>query len=208
MKNKIIKFLAIFVGIPLILWAFGAYHRPTVFKEVLSLLTLVAFCLMIGQLFLTRNSRDTLQGVKMSKMVTVHKLIGYVFAGILLIHPVLIVLPRFFEAGVDPWDALITILTTFDSLGVVVGLIAWVSMVGLGVMAFFRNKLGFSYRTWRFIHGIISLLFISAASWHVINLGRHINTPLTVFIVFLTVGGALILLNNYVFSPAKKIPAK
>jgi hypothetical protein len=70
-----------------------------------------------------------------------HKIIGYTFAIALLVHPVLLVVPRFLEAGVGPGEAFITILTTFTSQGVVVGIIAWCLLLVLAITSFIRRKL-------------------------------------------------------------------
>ena len=206
MKPQTLKYLLVFTGLPLLLWALGEYHRDTILKEFLSVITILAFCLMIGQFFLARGNRKSFKGIKMSKVVKFHKLIGYVFVGVLLIHPLLIVVSRFFEAGIEPKEAFITMLTTFDSLGVVLGIIAWVLMLLLGLMSIFREKIGLSYRAWRWIHGVLSIAFISIACWHVVDLGRHINTSLAIFLIAFTAAGVILLLRTYVLEnkPKKK----
>ena len=204
MKNPIVKYLGIFIGIPLFLWGLGDYHRDSIFKETLSVLTLLAFFLMIGQFFLTRFFRKDFLNMKMNKVVKIHKLLGYIFISIILLHPFFIVVSRYFEAGLDVKEAFITMLTTFDSLGIVLGIIAWSLLVILGLLAFFRNQLGLSYRRWRTIHGFVSVFFISIACWHVIDLGRHIDLSITVFVAFTTTLGVLYILRDYFFSLKKR----
>jgi predicted ferric reductase len=199
MNFQVLKYLSIFIGLPLILWFLGDYHRDEILKEFLSVLTLLAFSLMIGQFFLNRFFRKNLLNMKMSKVVQIHKLLGYLFLGIIFLHPFFIVLPRYFEASLDVDEAFVTMLTTFDSTGIVLGICAWCLLVSLGLLAFFRNKLKISYRTWRMIHGIISILFISVACWHVIDLGRHIDLAISLFIVLMTSLGVLHIIKEYFF---------
>ncbi|MFA8440670.1 hypothetical protein [Yoonia sp.] len=58
-----------------------------------------------------------------------HIYIAYTAVGIILLHPALIVLPRYLEGGIRPWDAFVTMITDLGNLGVVLGLIAWVLLL-------------------------------------------------------------------------------
>ena len=163
-----------------------------------------ADCQMIGQFFWTRTNRSAVANLKMSKVIKYHKIIGYTFIIVLLVHPVLLVVPRFFESGVAPVDAFITIITTFTNQGVVLGIIAWCLMLALGITSLARKKLPMKYKTWRVFHGILAMLFISIAAWHVIDLGRHSNLTMSILISMLTAGGILLLLKTYTFKKSKK----
>ncbi|MFH1215510.1 MAG: ferric reductase-like transmembrane domain-containing protein [Pseudomonadota bacterium] len=152
---------------------------------------------MIGQFFWARTNRGVVQDLTMRNVIKYHKIIGYIFATALLIHPVLLVVPRFFESGVAPADAFFTIITTFTSQGVVLGIIAWCLMLTLGVTSLARKKLPMKYTTWRFFHGILAMLFIFFATWHVIDLGRHTSPAMAAFIIILSTAGVLLLLQTY-----------
>lgn len=193
-----------FLGLPVLFWALGDFPRRTVLKESLALLTILAFCLMLGQFFLARTTRGFLKDVKMSTVITIHKAIGYLFAAVLLIHPFFVVLPRYFEAGVAPLDAFVTILTTFDSAGIVVGLTAWVFLLLLAVTSLVRNRLPMKYTTWRLWHGIVSMVFIALATWHAIDLGRHTDRALSIYLSLLAVSGILLLLKMYITTALRK----
>lgn len=188
-----------FTCLPLLIWAMGAFPERSLLKESLSIITILAFCQMIGQFFWTRTSRSVMTDLKMSNVVKYHKIIGYTFVVILFFHPLYLVIPRFFEAGVSPADAFVTIIATLNQ-GVVLGIIAWSLMLVLGITSFLRNKLHMKYKTWRVFHGILAMLFISAAAWHVIDLGRHSNLALSIFISMLTAGGILLLLKTHTFN--------
>ena len=207
-KYNVTTALLIFIALPLIFLALGDFPRRTVLKESISILTILAFFLMLAQFFLTRSSKSILKVHKMSRILTMHKLMGYIVVLILLIHPFLIVVPRYFESGIAPMDACMTLVTSFDSLGVVLGMIAWCLMLILGLTSMLRNKLGMPYKTWRVFHGILSILFISLATWHAIDLGRHMDKAMSIFMIILAGSGIMLLLNTYFFKSAKKVGEK
>ena len=194
---NIILAIAVFIGLPILFWALGDFPQRSNLNEAISIITLLSFSLMIGQFFLARSNKQILKAHKMSMIVKYHKYIGYIFISILLVHPFLIVIPRYFEAGVEPIDAFITIITSFNSTGIIFGIIAWGCMLLLGLTSFFRNHLGLTYKTWRVFHGISSIIFIGVALLHVIDLGRHSDTLFSIFFISLSAIGILLLLKTY-----------
>ena len=193
----------VFTGIPLLIWAMGNFPERSVLKELLSIITILAFCQMMGQFFWARANRSVVAELKMRKVTKYHKIIGYTFVIILFFHPLYLVIPRFFESGVSPVDAFITIITTLNQ-GVVLGIIAWCLMLALGITSLVRKKLPMKYKTWRVFHGILAMLFISTAAWHVIDLGRHSSLVMSILITMLTAVGVLLLLKTYTFKKSKK----
>lgn len=189
--------ILVFIGLPVLFLSLGDFPRRSMLKESISLITVVTFSLMLGQFCLARSNRYFIRAFRFSRLLAVHRLVGYAAVAVFLVHPFLIVLPRFFEAGVSPLDALITLVTTFDSRGVVLGLAAWGLMLLVGVTALFRDRLHLRYRTWTRLHGMFSLLLIVIASWHAIELGRHTDKVISVFIILLASTGAFLLVAQY-----------
>lgn len=200
---KLIPAASLFIGLPLLLWFLGDFPRKSILKEVLSLLTILAFCFMLAQFYFTRHNKSFGKGREFSMVVNLHRYIGYIFIFVLLLHPFFIVLPRFFEAGVDPWDAFMILLTEFDSLGIMLGLISYGLMILLFTTTFFRNQFHLQYRFGRMFHGYLSVLFIVAAAWHVITIGSHTNTPFAVYIILMAASGIIHLFLTY-FMETKK----
>ncbi len=197
-KNNVqLQILAAFICMPLLIWAAGSTPQRTLLKESLSLITIIAFSLMIGLFYLARANKFIVKKIKFSKLIGLHKFIGYTAVPVLLLHPFLLVVPRFYEAGVDPFEAFTTILTTFTSKGVVFGLITWSLMLLIAVTSLFRKKLPMKYPTWRVVHGGLAGLCIFSAVFHVLDLGRHSDLAMSVFIVLLSAGGIYLLLKNY-----------
>lgn len=191
-------------GMPLLIWAMGNLPERSLLKDTLSVLIILAFFQMIGQFFWTRTNRYAVKELKMSNVIKYHKIIGYAFVVVLLFHPVLLVVPRFFKSGVAPLYAFITIITTLSSQGVVLGIIAWCLMLTLGITALAREKLPMKYTTWRVFHGVLAILFVSIAAWHVIDLGRHSSLAMSILIGMLTAGGVFFLLKTYTLNISYK----
>ncbi|WP_386808060.1 ferric reductase-like transmembrane domain-containing protein [Lutibacter holmesii] len=209
MKNKhyifkITSLAIIFIIVPILLYFLGDFPKRNLLMESVSLITIIGFTLLLSQFFSTRMNKKLVKKIRMVNVLKVHKIIGYLFISILLFHPILIILPKFFDNAVTPLDAFTKLITTFDSLGVILGLIAYVCMVILLITSFFRFKLKLTYRTWRSIHGYFTMLFIVTATWHVINIGRHSNTPFSIYYVLMVASGIFYLLRTYLFKTSKK----
>lgn len=204
-KNNVhLQILATFIVIPLIIWAINTDPRRTLLKESLSVITLVAFSLIIGLLYLARTNQFIVNKIKFSKLINLHKFIGYAVVPLLLLHPFLLVVPRYFEAGVEPLEAFSTIITTFTSTGVVFGLIAWILMLLIGLTSLLRKKLPMTYQTWRIVHGVLAVLCIASAALHVLDLGRHSNLIMSLFIIIFSAGGLYLLLKSYILQTQRK----
>jgi len=188
-KSKINFFIppvVFYFLIPFLYLILGDFPTRTVLKEAISFLTIGAFFLMLGQFYLSRINKITLTGQKMSKVINLHKVLGYILIPILILHPFLIVVPRFFEAGVGPIEAFKTILTTFGSRGIILGLIAMVLMILLGITSILRKKMRIKYTTWRTFHGLLSIAFVILATWHAVNLGRHTDLILSSYMIIMS----------------------
>jgi predicted ferric reductase len=184
------------LGVPLILYMAGDLPKRTLLKETISLLTLLSFTVTIGQFFLSRCNNMFFRDYTWPRIIKVHKVLGYIVLLVLLLHPVLLVVPRNFEAGIGAGDAFIAIVTNVHSTGVVTGICAWILLLLLGITSLFREKLFVHYPKWRKIHGILSVLFLITASWHAIDLGRHLSSIFSAYIVTAVTVGALLFVKH------------
>jgi predicted ferric reductase len=121
----------------------------------------------------------------------------------MLLHPLFLVVPRFFESGVTPGAAFITIVTTVHT-GTVLGMLAWILLLTLGITVLMRNRLPTTYRTWRRWHGILAVVFIAAAAWHAIDLGRHSNLAMSALIILLTLAGVRLWLKHSILKKSQQ----
>nr|WP_255580737.1 ferric reductase-like transmembrane domain-containing protein [Desulfopila sp. IMCC35006] len=195
-RRGLLPAILLFTGLPIFIYATGDFPRRTLLKESISLLTIIGFCMMLAQFFLTRSGNSLLLGSNMAKVIKIHKIIGYVFVCIILVHPFLIVLPRYFEAGLDPAACLITILRTYSNSGILIGIFAWCLMSILLVTAIFRKKIPLPYKTWVQFHKWLSIACMIFACWHALDLGRHTDRVLSAYIILLAFCGILLPLKN------------
>lgn len=204
-KNyRFLQNMFVFLSFPILIYLLEDFPRRTLLKELISVITIMSFSLMLYQFFLSRGNQSLRNRAKMSYIVKTHKFIGYVFTGILILHPALIVFPRYFEGGIRPLDALWKILTTTNNAGIVTGIIAWGIMLLLIITSLMRDKLFANYRIWRIFHGILSLLFIGLAEYHVFRLGRHSNLSMKAFYLLTGIGSAAMLGKIYLRDFGKK----
>ncbi len=206
-ERKIYQYLPLvlaFIVLPLLLWFLSDFPERSLLMNALSLLTILAFSLLLAQFFLSRTNRDLVKKVKMSNVLKIHKFIGYVFIGIIMLHPFFILVPKFLDDAVSPKDAFIRVITSFDNIGLVLGLVAYSAMLVIMITSFFRFKLHMKYRTWRTFHAYLTTIFIVAAIWHAITLGRHSNGAFTLFYVITGASGIFFLIRMYVLKPSKK----
>ncbi len=197
----VVAFVLIFVGLPVAFYALGDFPRRSALKEAISLATIIAFSSMLGQFFLARSNMDVIALYSLKRVKTVHKVIAYTAVSVILLHPVLIVLPRALEGGIDPLDAFVTMLTTVDNLGIVAGIVAWLLLFTLVTTSFFRIRiikaLHTKYPTWRYVHGGLAVGLVAAALVHAIDLGRHTTLPLAAFFLTVTALGVGLLARMY-----------
>jgi predicted ferric reductase len=194
----------VYVVVPVLYVLLGDFPERTVLKDSISILVLVAFFLMCGQFYLSRVNKLTLKKTKMAKVIANHKRIGYIFIPILALHPFLVVFPRYFEAGVSPMDAFETMLTTFGSRGIILGLVAMFLMLLLGLTSLLRKKMSLSYKSWRLLHGVLSIAFLTLATWHAVDLGRHTDAILSTYMIVVAGIGILSLLAVYFVKPTSE----
>lgn len=201
---KLLPLIIAFIVAPLLLWVLGDFPKRNSLMEALSLMSILGFTMLLSQFFYSRINKSLVKDIRMVNVLKIHRFIGYTFISILLLHPFFIIVPKFFDNGLTPADAFLELITTFDSLGVVLGLIAYASMIILMVTAFFRFKMHLKYRTWRNLHGYLTMLFVITATWHVITLGRHSNTSFSIYYVLMVASGIFYLLNTYLFKTSKR----
>ncbi|MFY0712927.1 ferric reductase-like transmembrane domain-containing protein [Seonamhaeicola sp. NFXS20] len=205
-RSYIIKFSVLiitFIMVPLFLYFSGNFQRRTNLMETLSIVTILAFSLLLSQFFTSRLNYKLMKQIRMVNILAIHRFVGYFFISVILLHPFFIIIPKFFDNGVTPTDAFIRLITTFSSTGVILGIIAYAIMLILMITAFFRFKIHLKYKTWRRFHGYLTLLFVAIATWHVINMGRHSNNSFSLFYLLVVVIGIYYVIRKYLFKTKK-----
>ncbi len=209
MENKsklhyLVTAAILYLAIPMLYMIFGNFEQRTILKELLSLITVAAFYLLLGQFYLSRVNIVNIKGHKYSKVVKLHKIIGYIAIPIIILHPIFIVLPRYLEASLDLTDAFILMVTNFESRGIILGLIALFLLLVIAITSMLRKKMKLKYTTWRKLHGLLSLSFICVATFHAVDLGRHMDTFLSTYTIVMASIGIVFLIRLYFFNQTSK----
>lgn len=201
---KLSVLIITFMGVPLFLYFSSDFPKRFTLMECISILTILAFSLLLSQFFTSRLNYKLMKQIRMVNVLAIHKFIGYFFISVMMLHPFFIIIPKFFDDAVTPSDAFVRLITTYSTTGIIFGLIAYAIMLLLMLTAFFRFKMHLHYRTWRRLHGYITLLFVIAASWHVIDMGRHSNSSFILFYLLVVAVGIYYVLRKYLFKTVKK----
>ena len=99
-----------------------------------------------------------------------HKQVGKWLGLFFLLHPLLILAPRFL-VSVD--DGMTSVVEAVTSPQLLTGIIAWVVMILWVLLAIFKDRIGISYETWRFTHLLGFVMVCVLATLHVTSVGRH-----------------------------------
>ena len=162
------------------------------YQLVVLLASLGAFGALLGQFLLSRLLPRDVTTMKLSSMLRWHKYIGYTAGTVMLLHPFLLVARRIW---VEETDAFGNFLLMLKSSTLLPAIIAMITLVLIVFLALIRRSL--RGKTWRFVHGGLSMLFAATATWHVVTVGRHSNSAMSAFWIVLTVAVIAALLRSY-----------
>lgn len=132
--------------------------------------------------------------------ITHHKKIGQWIGITILLHPILILAPRFMVSFEDGMHSLITVLTAPQML---TGIIAWVGLILWILAAIFRQQLKLSYEVWRFTHMLGFVAIAILATLHVMSVGSHGQYGETYNLIWWALGylSVSMVLYNYIVKP-------
>ena len=185
-------FLLFFALAPVLLATTQDVPTQSTYQIVVLLVSVGAFGLMLGLFWLSRLMPENTVKIKYSSTLRWHKYIGYAAGLFFLIHPVLMIVRRFWVQESLPLDNLMLMI---KSPLMLTGIVAWFLMIVLVVMAFVRETM--PAKVFRYIHGLISIVFVGFATWHVVSIGRHSNAAMIAFWIALAAGAVATLLYSY-----------
>ena len=188
----IIALILFFALAPVYLAVIQNVPARSAFQQVVLLLSLGAFGLVLGQFWLSRLLPRDAAGIPTPGVIRFHKIIGSIIGAFLLLHPGLMIARRFWVEESNPLDNLALLLLAPALLP---GIIAWVLLVAIVLLALPPVRRCLRGSTWRRLHGLLSLTFVGLATWHVVAVGRHSSLAMSAFWIALAAGslGALLL---------------
>ena len=195
--------LVIYLAMVLLPWVLSYFEGLAVrgwYEELVSFLSIIGLSMMLFQFAL--NARvDSLAGrAGIDNTMRVHTKFGEYLGYLILLHPFLIVLPRFIIAPSfaldDVWDLFIQPETS-------TGMYAWSLMLVWVLMSVFKEKTGLSYEAWRYAHSAGFIAIIILATHHAVTVGRHgrYNAWFDVMWIFLCIIAVALVLYIYFIRP-------
>ncbi len=140
------------------------------YEELVTLLSILGLSMMIFQFFLTARVDTVASVAGVDNTMRLHTRLGEFLGYLVLLHPFLIVAPRFIVApSLAPGD----MWTLFIQPETSTGLFAWCLMLVWVLMAVFKEKTGLSYESWRYTHAAGFVAIIILATHHAVTIGRH-----------------------------------
>lgn len=165
--------MMLYLAVVLLPWGLSLIEALEVrgwYQEAVVLLSIATFSMMLLQFALTPrvDGISNLSGV--DNTMRVHSRFGEYLGYLVLLHPFLIVLPRFMVA---PSFALADVWALFTEPETSTGMYAWSLMIVWVLMAVFKDKTGLSYEAWRYTHSAGFVAVIILATHHAVTVGRH-----------------------------------
>lgn len=100
-----------------------------------------------------------------------HNLMGIVALGMILAHPLLLIISGY------PATCWLNPLAGCANLATQTAAIALLALITLVVTSIWRRQLRINYEVWYLMHGLLALLILGGAIVHILILGRYTSTP-------------------------------
>jgi len=165
----VILYVAI-VLVPLTIAQLFNFSPRSIQDELATGLGLTALAILLIEFVLSGRFRTISGRVGMDVTMRFHQLLARTAAALLLVHPFL------YQTGITfpaPWDVTRELTLGLDIWSMFSGLLAWIFTFVLVLFAVFRDKIGYTYETWRQWHGIGALVIIILSLHHAIAAGRY-----------------------------------
>ncbi|WP_373236352.1 ferredoxin reductase family protein [Cohaesibacter celericrescens] len=168
--SRLLLYCAMLIFVPVLLALSQGLTINNLFALLVSVLSIGGLAAMLLQFALAGRIPRFTRWAGIDNAMRLHRKTGEILALFFLLHPFLLVLPRFFVA---PQLALSDLWTTFTATETATGFYAMSIMVVLVLASIFRDRLPMSYEAWRVSHGLGFAVVMILATDHAITNGRH-----------------------------------
>lgn len=174
---KVALLLALYAAIalvPLVLAAAQSLPRRPWRDDLSSGLAMTAFAVLLLEFLLSGRYRAISARIGMDLTMRFHQVMAIVAFAFLILHPVIYSLPY---AQLPPWDATRQFTLLLTPAATVSGLLGWIVLAVLAVLAQFRAQIPYAYETWRLSHGLGALAVAAFGTHHALDTGRYAQDP-------------------------------
>ncbi|WP_109468624.1 ferredoxin reductase family protein [Albibacillus kandeliae] len=164
------------VSLPLVLsWQLGWPPR-TFHQELATALGIVAFAMILVEFMLSGRFKRVSNGIGMDLTMRFHQVMARLALVFAILHPLL------YQGtpadGPHPWDPTRQLTITTDLPYLATGVLGFLLLPALFLMAIGRVQLGYRYETWRLTHGVFALIIVLLVLHHAVYAGRYASQPL------------------------------
>jgi predicted ferric reductase len=164
-------------------------------------LALAAYAAILIEFVLSGRFRTVSGSIGIDNTMRFHQLMARWLTVFIVVHPFLYVTPLMGHPL--PWDTTRDLTLGLSDASLATGLIAWLGLVALVLLAIFREQRDTSYEAWRLSHGIAAVLVALLGAHHTIDAGRYSARPaLAAFWLILLAVALFTLLWVYALKPA------
>ncbi len=200
MKLKaLIAFYLTLVLLPLLLAWMDARPPRSILDELATGAGMLAFSIILVEFILSGRFRAISSGVGLDVTLRLHQLLARFALLLALVHPFLYRAPL---ARQLPWDPTRQLTLTPDFWAMAGGILAWLLLPTLILLAIARSQLPYKYEAWRIMHGIGALLIVGFVLHHTLNAGRYSEDPVLRLVwLALSVGALATMVFVYLIKP-------
>ncbi|MGF1594614.1 MAG: ferric reductase-like transmembrane domain-containing protein [Kiloniellaceae bacterium] len=155
-------------------WA-GARPPRSLWDELATGAGMLAFAIILVEFVLSGRFRRVSGKIGMDVTMRAHQLLARSALVLALVHPFL------YTTGFNPplpWDGSRQATLGGDVASLATGVLAWVLLPAFVLIAIGRDRVGYSYETWRWMHGLGALLIAGLLLHHALAAGRYSGDPL------------------------------
>lgn len=158
---------------PLVLAALQGHAPRPIRDELASGVALAGLAILLVEFLLSGRFRVISARIGMDVTMRLHQLLARAATVMILLHPYLYSGPQSLDPALTEPD---TASLNFDWAGLWPGIVAWLLLGALMVMALGRNGL-YRHENWRAMHGIMALVVAGFGVLHATRAGRYSGDP-------------------------------
>ncbi len=199
-RTVLITTYLLLVSLPLLAsWYYVG--QPRIFwQELGSVLGILSFAMILSEFVLSGRVKSFSRKVGMDTTMRFHRIIGWCALVAALIHPFLYSSTP--TTGPWPWDSTRQYAVTAEFTAISTGVLAFVLLPVLVVLAVWRSSLDYHYETWRRLHGLIAAALVGLLLHHTLTAGRYAaNESVAVLWQILSFVALLTLIYRYFIAP-------
>ncbi|NDR59268.1 ferredoxin reductase family protein [Aliiruegeria sabulilitoris] len=200
---RLLMWLGVLVLVPYGLALSQGLEIRNIYTELVTALSIAGLAAMLLQFVLAGRIGWFIRHAGLDQSMLLHRRAGQCIAALFLLHPFLIVLPRFIVA---PQLAAHDIWLTFTAAETATGFYAMALLVVLVLTSVFKDRLPISYEAWRLSHGTGFAIVAILATDHAITNGRHgvYNHWFDAMWIALCAAAVASLLDTYLWQPYRR----